>query len=92
MPEMSKKYVPEFLGDKNPRKNVLKLARKITDCIDHKIGGVTTNDPEYWGLACILTDDMVDIALTMKVRHHYTYEDLWKMNSKFSDEEFKAIL
>ena len=89
---MSKKYVPEFLGDKNPRKNVLKLARKITDCIDHKIGGVTTNDPEYWGLACILTDDMVDIALTMKVRHHYTYEDLWKMNSKFSDEEFKAIL
>lgn len=28
----------------------------------------------------------------MKVRHHYTYEDLWKMNSKFSDEEFKAIL
>ena len=48
MAEMSKAYTPEFMGDPNPREKILKLARKITDCVDHKILGVTVNDPEYW--------------------------------------------
>lgn len=66
MPEMSKAFVPEFMGDPNPREKILKLARKITDCIDHKLHGVTVNDPEYWGLACVLTDEMADICLKMR--------------------------
>ena len=37
MAEMSKAYTPEFMGDPNPREKILKLARKITDCVDHKI-------------------------------------------------------
>ena len=40
---MSKAYTPEFMGDPNPREKILKLARKITDCVDHKILGVTVN-------------------------------------------------
>ncbi|WP_417298046.1 FAD-dependent oxidoreductase [Eisenbergiella porci] len=29
---------------------------------------VTTEDPEYWGLACVITDEMAEVALAMKVR------------------------
>ena len=46
MAEMSKAFTPEYMGDPNPSEKILKLARKITDCIDHKIAGVTVNDPE----------------------------------------------
>ena len=73
MPEMSKEVTPKYMGEKNPRKKILKLARKITDCIDHKLKGVTSNDPEYWGLACVVTDEMADIALNIKLRNPYTF-------------------
>ena len=80
MAEMSKAFVPEHMGEANPSEKILKLARKITDCVDHKIKGVTANDPEYWGLRCLVTDEMADVALTMKVRHHYTFEEVLKLN------------
>ena len=92
MPEMSKALVPKFMGDPNPRENVLKLARKITDCVDHKIKGVTANDPEYWGLACILTDEMVDLALKMKVRKHYTFEDIHALVPEYEEERLQKLL
>lgn len=92
MPEMSKAFVPQFMGDPNPREKILKLARKITDCIHHKIAGVTVNDPEYWGLACILTDDMADIALKMKVRKHYTFEQLCELNPEFDRDKLEKIV
>lgn len=92
MAEMSKAYTPEFMGDPNPREKILKLARKITDCVDHKILGVTVNDPEYWGLACVVTDEMADIALKMKVRHHYTFEDLLAKNPELGKEKLQKLL
>ncbi len=92
MPEMSKAVTPKYMGDKKPRKKILKLARKITDCIDHKLFGLTSNDPEYWGLACVVTDEMADIALKMKVRKHYTFDELLKMNKNYSPEALEKIL
>ena len=89
---MSKAYTPEFMGDPNPREKILKLARKITDCVDHKILGVTVNDPEYWGLACVVTDEMADVALKMKVRHHYTFEDLLAKNPELGKEKLQKLL
>lgn len=47
------------------RKLILKLGQKITDRIGVK---VTVNDPEYWGLAGVLTDEMAEVCLAMKVR------------------------
>ena len=44
---------------------ILKLGQKITDRIGVK---VTVNDPEYWGLAGVVTDEMAEVALSMKVR------------------------
>ena len=47
------------------RELILKLGQKITDRIGVK---VTTKDSEYWGLAGVITDEMAEVALSMKVR------------------------
>ena len=88
MPEMSNVYTPKFKGDKNPRKKILKLGQKITDRIGHK---VTSDDPEYWGLACIVTDEMADIALKMDVRVPLTFEQL-KKKTKLEDAKLQSLL
>ena len=94
MPELSKAVIPPHMGDKKPSEKILKLGRKITDVAAHKIKGVTADDPEYWGLAEIVTEEMADVALKMKVRHHYKIEELWKMNDVAEDgkEEFQKLL
>mgnify|MGYP003304971623 CR=1 FL=1 len=71
-------FNPPHKGDKAPREKILKLGKKITDVIPHKVK-ITVDDPEYWGMADIVTDEMADIALAMKVRHHYTVEQLWDL-------------
>jgi NADPH-dependent glutamate synthase beta subunit-like oxidoreductase len=75
MAEMSNAFTPEHRGEKNPNKKILKLGQRITDRIGHK---VTSDDPEYWGLACICTDEMADVALKMKRRVPMTFEQLLK--------------
>lgn len=92
MPEMSNAFIPEHKGEKEPREKILKLGKKITDCLPHKLHGLTTDDPEYWGLACVVTDEMADIALKMKVRKHYTFEQLLKMNKGYTSTELQKIL
>ena len=79
MPKMSDAFVPRYKGEKNPSEKILKVGQKITDRIGHK---VTSDDPEYWGLRCVCTEEMADIALTMKVRVPYTIDQLVKMTSK----------
>ena len=85
---------PVCKGDPAPREKILKLGKKVTDVVMHKIKGITADDPEYWGLAAILTDEMADIALSMDVRVPYTLPQLMKMN-KISEEEkehFEKVL
>ena len=48
-----------------PRKDLLKLGSMITNRIGLK---ATADDPEYWGLAGVMTDEMVSVALKMGVR------------------------
>ncbi len=83
-------------NEKNPSKNILKLGHRITDVAAHMIGGVKASDPEYWGLAEIITEDMAEIGLTMKRRHHYSYEELCKLNKKkiaeIGEEKFEKTL
>lgn len=86
MPEESTKFTPQHKGEANPSKKLLKLAQKITDRIGHK---VTADDPEYWGIACLVTDEMADVGLKMKVREKYTFEQLLKMNKVKPGEEEK---
>ena len=93
MPEMSKKFVPKHFGDENPNPKLIKLVRHITDRIPGKIK-MTTEAPEYWGLACIFEDEMdpitreasLDLLLDMlpgnpfKVRKHWTRSQLHELN------------
>ena len=95
MPQMSDKFVPKHKGDKNPNPKLLKFVRHVTDRIPGKIK-MTTDAPEYWGLACIFEDEMdavtreasLDLLLDMlpgnffKVRKHHTYAQLHGMNAE----------
>ena len=85
---------PPCKGDPAPREKILKLGKKITDVVLHKIKGITTDDPEYWGLAAILTDEMADIALSMDVRVPYTLPQLMKMNkiAEADRDHFEKVL
>ena len=76
MPEMSNAFAPRFMGETKPNEKILALGKKITDVAKHKLFGLTSNDPEYWGLRCICTDEMADVALKMDVRKHYTLDEL----------------
>ncbi len=91
--------------DKNPRtqskydgeavlnKKYAELGRRITDNVGHKLKGLKTTDEEYWGLREVLTEKEVDIALTMKQRQWYTYEELYEKNKATMDAEtFRATL
>lgn len=70
------------------RELILKLGQKITDRIGHK---VTVDDPEYWGLACIVTDEMAEVALKMKVRKPMTFPQLLKATGK-EEKELEKLL
>lgn len=61
------------------RELILKLGQKITDRIGVK---VTTKDPEYWGLAGVITDEMAEVALSMKVRAPATAPQIAKSAEK----------
>ena len=74
-------------------KKILKLGRKITDVAKHIIFGITTDDPEYWGLKTMLVEDEVDVLLRMKLRKFYKFEELYKMNKKqFSAARLQEII
>ena len=57
MPEQNKRIISRFQNEKDFDREYAKLAKKITDVAKHKIGGITANDPEYWGLKEVLTPE-----------------------------------
>lgn len=70
------------------RELILKLGQKITDRIGVK---VTTEDPEYWGLACVITDEMAEVALAMKVRVPATAQWIAKRCKKSVERTEKLL-
>lgn len=72
----------------HPREKIIELGQKITDRIGHK---VTADDPEYWGLACVITDEMADVALKMKVRKPMTLPELAKATGR-PESEIEPLL
>lgn len=65
-----------------PREKIIRLGKMITDRVPAKLKGVTGNDPEYWGLAGLVTDEMADIALKMGVRKPKTLPEMVKLTGK----------
>ena len=58
---------------------ILELGQKITDRLGRKIN---ENDPEYWGLNEIVTDEMAEVALKMDVRKPVTLPQLVELTGK----------
>ncbi|MBO4990171.1 MAG: FAD-dependent oxidoreductase [Clostridia bacterium] len=87
MPEMSTKFVPAHRDDKNPNPKLLKFVRRVTDRLPGKLKGIRTEDPEYWGFACIFEDELtkeeseyaLDLLLSMKVRKKYSLSEMKKL-------------
>lgn len=92
MAEMSKVIVPDRMGEKNPNPKIIALGKKITDVALHKLGKVTSNDPEYWGLANLITDEEADVALKMDVRKPYTLDEMCKLCPEVEREKLKDLL
>ncbi|MBE6002375.1 MAG: FAD-dependent oxidoreductase, partial [Sarcina sp.] len=96
MPEIyrgKQETISQYEGEKDFKEKYARLGKKITDNVKTKIGGVKATDPEYWGLREVLTEEEVDIGLTMKLRKWYSFDDLYKKNQKqFSREKFKEVL
>lgn len=72
--------------DTKPREKIMKLGQMITDRVPAKLRRLTVEDPEYWGLASIVTDEMADVALKMKVRQPMTLPELEKATGKPAKE------
>lgn len=92
MPKQNDKIISEHQGDKNPDKRYIKLGKKITDVVPHKIFGVKSDDPEYWGLKEVLTPEMCDVANKMKLRKFYTFEELLKKNKGYEPTALQKLL
>ncbi len=91
MPKQNEFIISEYQNEKELQKNYAKLGKKITDVVVHKIGGVTADDPEYWGLREMLTPEMVDMCNKMKLRKHYTLDDLVKLHKGVDPKHIEEV-
>ncbi len=89
--ELYPDYVyPSYSPDPNEpfREPIAKLGKKITDRIPQKLGlkKITREDPEYWGLAGILSDEEANLALKMDVRKPKTLDEMVKISGLEKDK------
>ena len=87
-------FYPEWVDkEENPRQVILDLGKMITNRIPVKLGFQKLNkyDPEYWGLAMLLTDEQAEVALKMGVRKPKTMADMVKLTGK-TEAELEKIL
>lgn len=94
--ELYPDYVyPEFTPDPNEpfREPIAKLGKKITDRIPQKLGlkKIIRNDPEYWGLAGVLTDEEAELAVKLGVRKPKTLAEIVKL-SGLEEKKCEALL
>ena len=75
------------------KENLFKLGKKMTDRIPYKLGlkPMTEDCPEYWGMANVLTDEMVEVALTMKQRTPTSLQEFVERTGK-DEQHLEALL
>ena len=87
-------YKPEHPDDPGPasalpvKEGVLREGQKITDRIGVK---VTKDDPDYWGLASVMTDEEAELTRFMKVRVPMTFAQL-QAASKLEEGKLQQLL
>lgn len=70
------------------RELILKAGKMITNRIPIALGleKLTTEDPEYWGLDALLTDEMAEVVLAMGRRKPRTLDEVVKLTGKDKDK------
>ena len=80
---------PDYVSESGPfREPISKLAKMISDRRVKKFG---KEDPEYWALAIMLSDEEAELALKMGVRKPKTYEQMKKL-ANTTDERLDEML
>lgn len=75
------------------REVILKLGKMITNRIPIALGieKLTTEDPEYWGLDALLTDEQAEVALSMGRRKPRTLDEVVKLCGKDRETTEKLL-
>ena len=83
----------ENTPNKEPREVILKLGKMITNRVPIALGleKLSTEDPEYWGLDALLTDEQAEVALKMKRRIPRTLDDMVKLTGMERDHVEKIL-
>ena len=83
----------ENTPNKEPREVILKLGKMITNRVPIALGleKLSTEDPEYWGLDMLLTDEQAEVALSMGRRKPKTLEQIVKLCGKDKDTVEKIL-
>ena len=81
--------------DEPMRKPVVKLGKMITDRVPIKLGmkKITKDDPEYWAVARLCTDEEAELALKFGgIRKPKTFKELKKLGIEISSTENEVIV
>ena len=75
------------------REPILKLGKMVTNRVPIVLGmeKLTKDDPEYWGLATLLTDEQAEVALKMKRRVPRTLDDMVRLTGMERDHVEKIM-
>ena len=75
------------------REPIVKLGKMITNRVPIVLGlqEITKEDPEYWGLDMLLTDEQAEVALSMGRRKPKTLEQIVKLCGKDKDTVEKIL-
>ncbi|MCR4956675.1 MAG: FAD-dependent oxidoreductase [Lachnospiraceae bacterium] len=86
---------PEYVNVDGPmREPIVKLGKMITDRIPIKLGlhKITKDDPEYWAVSLLCTDEEAELALKFGgIRQPKTFEEL-KALSGIEDDKLQKML
>lgn len=86
---------PKFRPDPDEpfREPIAKLGKLITDRVPQKLGlkKITRDDPEYWGLASVLSDEEAELALKLGVRQPKTLKQIVSL-SGLDEAKCEALL
>jgi NADPH-dependent glutamate synthase beta subunit-like oxidoreductase/Fe-S-cluster-containing hydrogenase component 2 len=85
---------PDYVkDDAEIREPIVRLARLITNRTKKKNGKdpITQDDPEYWGLASIISDEEADLAFKLGVRKPKTFAQIKEL-SGIEPKKLKSML
>ena len=93
MTDKFKGWYPDYIENEKEREPILKLAKMMTGRAKKKLGleKMTKYNPEYWGLAGVLTDEEALLALKLGVRKPKTLSEIVKI-SGLEEKKCEALL